>query len=124
MPTDKESGKDTKANPPGLSPAGSDPRQGRRFPRKTAVAVVLVAAGLYQLSPLKRACLRACRGPLGFLMSHWRPGYRGALERERCLRCRREGGAAEPAGSLAEGFASGTAAAITTKSIGEWPANC
>jgi predicted metal-binding membrane protein len=31
---------------------------------------VLVAAGLYQLTPLKQACLRACRSPLGFIMSH------------------------------------------------------
>jgi predicted metal-binding membrane protein len=31
---------------------------------------VLVAAGLYQLTPLKKACLRACRSPLGFVMSH------------------------------------------------------
>lgn len=30
----------------------------------------LVLAGLYQLSPLKGACLRACRSPLGFVMSH------------------------------------------------------
>jgi len=44
------------------------------------IALVLVAAGLYQFTPLKRVCLRACRGPLGFLMSYWRPGYRGALQ--------------------------------------------
>jgi predicted metal-binding membrane protein len=31
---------------------------------------VLVAAGLYQLTPLKQACLRACRSPLGFILSH------------------------------------------------------
>ena len=31
---------------------------------------VLVAAGLYQLTPLKNACLRACRSPLGFILSH------------------------------------------------------
>jgi predicted metal-binding membrane protein len=31
---------------------------------------VLVAAGLYQLTPLKKACLRACRSPLGFILSH------------------------------------------------------
>lgn len=43
------------------------------------VALALVTAGLYQLSPLKHACLRACRTPLGFLMGHWRNGYLGAL---------------------------------------------
>lgn len=41
--------------------------------------VVLIAAGLYQLSPLKRACLSKCRTPLGFLMGSWRDGYGGAF---------------------------------------------
>ena len=44
-----------------------------------AIAVVLVAAGVYQLSPLKQVCLRACRSPLGFLLGHWRAGRRGSL---------------------------------------------
>jgi predicted metal-binding membrane protein len=44
-----------------------------------ALAVVLVAAGAFQLSPLKRACLRVCRSPLAFLMSRWRAGYRGTF---------------------------------------------
>jgi predicted metal-binding membrane protein len=42
-------------------------------------AAILVAAGLYQLTPAKQACLRHCRGPMQFLMGHWRPGRRGAL---------------------------------------------
>jgi predicted metal-binding membrane protein len=42
-------------------------------------AAVLLAAGVYQLSPLKHACLRHCRGPVEFLTRHWRPGIRGAL---------------------------------------------
>lgn len=48
---------------------------------KTAAlsATVLAAAGLYQLSPLKQACLRHCRAPAQFLVSHWRPGRLGAL---------------------------------------------
>lgn len=41
---------------------------------------LLVAAGLYQLTPLKRACLQACRSPLEFLMLHWRQGKAGALK--------------------------------------------
>jgi predicted metal-binding membrane protein len=41
--------------------------------------VILVAAGLYQLSPLKAACLRHCQSPLGYLWSHWREGRLGAL---------------------------------------------
>jgi predicted metal-binding membrane protein len=39
----------------------------------------VAAAGLYQLSPLKRVCLRHCRSPLHFLLARWRPGARGAL---------------------------------------------
>ena len=44
-----------------------------------ALAVVLVVAGVYQFTPLKTACLRACRSPLGFLMARWRAGYVGTL---------------------------------------------
>ncbi len=40
---------------------------------------ILIAAGLYQLSPLKRRCLRHCRSPAEFLSRHWRPGIGGAL---------------------------------------------
>jgi predicted metal-binding membrane protein len=43
------------------------------------VAGVLVAAGIFQLTPLKQVCLRHCRSPLGFLLGHWRAGWRGAL---------------------------------------------
>ena len=37
-------------------------------------AAILAAAGLYQLTPLKRACLRVCRSPLAYLLQHWRSG--------------------------------------------------
>ena len=40
---------------------------------------ILIAAGVYQLTPFKGACLTHCRSPLGFLMSHWREGTAGAL---------------------------------------------
>lgn len=40
---------------------------------------VLVAAGVYQWTPLKEACLRHCRSPLDFLLFHWRDGARGAV---------------------------------------------
>lgn len=40
---------------------------------------LLVAAGVFQLTPLKHACLHQCRTPLGFLMSEWRNGYQGAF---------------------------------------------
>ena len=42
-------------------------------------ASILIAAGLYQLSPLKDVCLRHCRNPAQFLSSHYRPGAAGAL---------------------------------------------
>lgn len=40
---------------------------------------VLVAAGVYQWTPLKQTCLRQCRSPLEFLMTEWRDGGKGAL---------------------------------------------
>jgi predicted metal-binding membrane protein len=44
-----------------------------------ALAVVLILAGVYQLTPLKRVCLRVCRNPLSFFMARSRTGYRGSL---------------------------------------------
>jgi len=41
--------------------------------------VILVAAGLYQLSPLKRICLSKCRSPFQFILASWREGYSGAF---------------------------------------------
>jgi predicted metal-binding membrane protein len=41
--------------------------------------IILLGAGVYQLTPLKSACLAHCRSPLGFLMTHWRDGRGGAL---------------------------------------------
>jgi len=40
---------------------------------------LLIAAGVYQLTPLKAACLAKCRSPLGFLLTEWREGAAGAL---------------------------------------------
>jgi predicted metal-binding membrane protein len=37
-------------------------------------ATLLIAAGVYQLTPLKNACLRNCRAPAHFLSRHWRTG--------------------------------------------------
>jgi predicted metal-binding membrane protein len=39
----------------------------------------ILAAALYQLTPLKQACLRCCRRPLDFLAERWRDGVGGAL---------------------------------------------
>ena len=41
--------------------------------------IILVAAGAFQWSPIKYACLSNCRSPLGFIMSEWREGAGGAL---------------------------------------------
>jgi predicted metal-binding membrane protein len=40
---------------------------------------VLLAAAVYQLTPMKDACLRRCRAPLDFVLTHWRDGPGGAL---------------------------------------------
>lgn len=40
---------------------------------------VLIAAGLYQFTPLKGVCLAKCRMPLAFLLAEWRDGSRGAF---------------------------------------------
>ncbi len=44
-----------------------------------AAVAVLLAAAVYEFTPLKEACLTRCRGPLGFLVSEWRDGRSGAL---------------------------------------------
>jgi predicted metal-binding membrane protein len=40
----------------------------------------LVAAAVYELTPLKDVCLTTCRSPLGFLVGAWRDGPAGALQ--------------------------------------------
>ena len=40
---------------------------------------LLVVAGLYQVTPIKRACLSACQSPAAFLVKHWRAGRAGAF---------------------------------------------
>ncbi len=42
-------------------------------------AAILIAAGLWQLAPIKHACLRQCRSPVRFLAEHWRAGSGGAF---------------------------------------------
>ena len=41
--------------------------------------LIVLGAGIYQWTPYKDACLRYCRWPLGYLLSNWRDGVRGAL---------------------------------------------
>ncbi len=48
----------------------------------TSVALgagLLIAAGVWQLTPLKHACLKHCRSPMAFLSQHWRHGRLGAF---------------------------------------------
>ena len=41
--------------------------------------LLFIAAGLYQWTPLKSACLTSCRSPFDFVVNHWREGAPGAL---------------------------------------------
>jgi predicted metal-binding membrane protein len=41
---------------------------------------LLVAAGVYQFTPMKDACLAHCRTPMGFLLAEWRDGKLGQLQ--------------------------------------------
>ena len=47
--------------------------------RGIVTALVLLAIGVYQWLPLKRACLEHCQSPAEFLVQHRRPGRSGAL---------------------------------------------
>jgi predicted metal-binding membrane protein len=46
---------------------------------RTLDAVLLLGAGMYQFAPMKHVCLSRCRTPMGFLLTEWRDGTRGAL---------------------------------------------
>ena len=61
----------TRRGEPALADDGVQQRRVRRR--------VLVAAGSYQLTPLKHACLKHCRAPAHFLSRYWRPGTLGAF---------------------------------------------
>jgi predicted metal-binding membrane protein len=49
------------------------------FTNPLIAAVLLGAAGVFQLSPLKQVCLTKCRSPLGFLSGAYQPGYTKAV---------------------------------------------
>ena len=68
----------------GLVQIGSDVATGltsadRASWAPVALGATLLAAGLYQLTPLKRVCLIHCRSPFAFVAQHWRDGRIGAL---------------------------------------------
>ena len=58
---------------------------------RTAGAVLLALAGVYQLTPLKQACLATCQSPMAFLARRWRGGSSGAfrmgVEHGVCIGC-------------------------------------
>ncbi len=52
----------------------------------------LIGAGIFQFTPVKRQSLGACRTPIGFLLTSWRDGRRGAMQMglhhgTLCFRC-------------------------------------
>lgn len=47
--------------------------------RTELAGVLLLAAGLYQLTPFKDYCLKHCRSPLGLMFTDWKPGIKGAF---------------------------------------------
>lgn len=53
-------------------------RTSMALPSGPARSAILIAAGIYQLSPFKSACLGRCRSPGQFITRHWRPGWDGA----------------------------------------------
>jgi predicted metal-binding membrane protein len=55
------------------------PPMSMAFASRFVAAGFLIAAGFYQLSPLKDACLSRCRSPALFLSRHYRPGPSGAF---------------------------------------------
>jgi predicted metal-binding membrane protein len=66
----------------GLSELGADllrnvPALRELGPRLAALA--MLAAGVYQLTPIKERCLSHCRSPLAFVLNHWRDGAGGAV---------------------------------------------
>jgi predicted metal-binding membrane protein len=58
--------------------SGAVSEMGLAFGNQRIGGALLIAAGLYQATPLKRACLDNCRSPISFLMRLWRPGWAGA----------------------------------------------
>jgi predicted metal-binding membrane protein len=89
---------------------------------------VIVAAAVYQLTPLKQACLVKCRSPMMFLAERWRHGRLGALvlgtrHGAWCLGCCWALMAALFAvGVMSLGWMALTAAFIAAEKLLPWPA--
>lgn len=52
---------------------------GMAVANESACGLLLVAAGVYQWTPVKHACLQHCRTPLSFVVTSWRLGLSGAF---------------------------------------------
>lgn len=63
----------------GLEGFGLVDAMGMSSQNRRLTALILIAVGLYQLTPIKDLCLRHCRNPAQFLSRHYRPGAGGAL---------------------------------------------
>ena len=53
--------------------------EGLAGPWRYVPGVLLVAMGLYQLTAWKQLCLRQCRTPTSFVLTHWKRGRSGGL---------------------------------------------
>lgn len=63
----------------GLTRAAALHPMAMKLESPAAQGSVLLLAGVFQLTPLKNACLSHCRSPVGFFMTSWREGRGGAL---------------------------------------------
>lgn len=54
-------------------------QHGMRIASPVLNAMLLLGAGAWQLSPIKRACLHHCRSPVHYITTHWRKGCGGAI---------------------------------------------
>ena len=43
-------------------------------------SIILLAAGVFQFTPLKQTCLNFCKSPLAFIYKHWKEGKQGAIK--------------------------------------------
>lgn len=62
-----------------LVPAVGMMAPGLRLDYPLLAGIILILAGLYQLSPLKNVCLKHCRSPLSVILHGWHDGYGGAF---------------------------------------------
>jgi predicted metal-binding membrane protein len=60
-------------------PAVSMVAPGLRIKYPLAAGLVLIFAGLYQLTPLKQVCLHHCRSPISIILSGWHDGNLGSF---------------------------------------------